>query len=400
MLVPRLTSTGEAVCSLPGPQAPCPAQWGRGRVVLDSPCGGAAGGARYPDAGPRGARIPLSEVLGKPLEGLGPIPRPRQPTRLPAVLTPGEVRRVLDRLSGTSWLVGALLYGSGLRLLECLTLRAAKLHQATADIIAGRVSLARLFALYRAHHSPRKSASEQGRGQRCVDMWTRVLGADKDPHKITRGEWERFVYARKSGAIDSHGLPVPEDDRRPTRLRTVEADCLWLKWALNGGTNWQDREGRYLLRDNMVRGFEAPREKNPRRPIASQDRYEAVRAVSDQVTMEIRWDKHRKEQRSYLSELLDIVNGTGRRISAVCQLQYEDLKLDQKPYGAIRWPADPDKIDRETLVPIAPGVRAALERVLRERPGVGAAYLFPSPIDPTRPIRYELASEWLIRRRG
>ncbi len=55
------------------------------------------------------------EVLRQPLDGLGPIPRPRQPTRLPAVLTPAEVRRVLDRLSGTSWLVGALLYevGSG-----------------------------------------------------------------------------------------------------------------------------------------------------------------------------------------------------------------------------------------------------------------------------------------------
>ena len=63
------------------------------------------------------------EVLGRPLEGLGPLPRARAPGRLPVVLTRAEVRRVLDGLAGTVALVGVLLYGSGLRLLECLTLR-------------------------------------------------------------------------------------------------------------------------------------------------------------------------------------------------------------------------------------------------------------------------------------
>ena len=41
----------------------------------------------------------------------------------PVVLTRGEVRELLDRLHGTSRLVAGLLYGSGLRLLECLELR-------------------------------------------------------------------------------------------------------------------------------------------------------------------------------------------------------------------------------------------------------------------------------------
>ena len=103
--------------------------------------------------------------------------------------------------------------------------------------------------------------------------------------------------------------------------------------------------------------------------------------------MEIRWDGHRKKYRSYLSELLDIANGTGRRISAVCALRYEDLQLDAKPYGKIRWPADTEKTGRETVVPISQMVRAALDRVLRERPGIGRAYLFPAPIDRERPIR-------------
>lgn len=113
--------------------------------------------------------------------------------------------------------------------------------------------------------------------------------------------------------------------------------------------------------------------------------------------MEVRWDGPRNTQRSYLSELLDIVNGTGRRISAVCALRYEDLQLDAKPFGRIRWPAETEKTERETVVPISQSVRAALDRILRERPGIGRAYLFPSPVDRERPIRYELASDWLRR---
>jgi integron integrase len=43
--------------------------------------------------------------------------------RLPVVLTPGEVRRLLHELNGTMWLVASLLYGSGMRILEALRLR-------------------------------------------------------------------------------------------------------------------------------------------------------------------------------------------------------------------------------------------------------------------------------------
>ena len=99
--------------------------------------------------------------------------------------------------------------------------------------------------------------------------------------------------------------------------------------------------------------------------------------------MELRWHGKRKTRRSYISELLDIANGTGRRISAACQLRYEDLRFsDGTPFGSICWPADTDKGGRETTVPIAPSVRGALDRVLRDRPGIGRGYLFPTPLLP------------------
>ena len=62
-------------------------------------------------------------VVGRSLEALGPLPRGRVPTTLPVVLTPGEVARVLEGLRGVYRLIGLLLYGSGLRLTECLSLR-------------------------------------------------------------------------------------------------------------------------------------------------------------------------------------------------------------------------------------------------------------------------------------
>ena len=63
------------------------------------------------------------EVLRMDAPVLSQIVRARRPKRLPVVLSREEVRAVLDQLHGATWLVAALLYGSGLRLLECLTMR-------------------------------------------------------------------------------------------------------------------------------------------------------------------------------------------------------------------------------------------------------------------------------------
>ena len=62
-------------------------------------------------------------VLAVELPWLEDVVRARRPVRLPEVLDRREVLAVLDGLSGTSWLVASLLYGSGLRLLEALRLR-------------------------------------------------------------------------------------------------------------------------------------------------------------------------------------------------------------------------------------------------------------------------------------
>jgi integrase len=63
------------------------------------------------------------DVLGQALPWLDDLVRAKTPVRIPVVLTRDEVRAILARTTGTPRLMGMLLYGSGLRLLECCRLR-------------------------------------------------------------------------------------------------------------------------------------------------------------------------------------------------------------------------------------------------------------------------------------
>ncbi|MEO6186125.1 MAG: integron integrase [Steroidobacteraceae bacterium] len=63
------------------------------------------------------------EVLGVDLPWMGEIGRPRTPQHVPVVLSREEVAALLTSLPPAYWLICSLLYGAGLRLQECLTLR-------------------------------------------------------------------------------------------------------------------------------------------------------------------------------------------------------------------------------------------------------------------------------------
>lgn len=61
--------------------------------------------------------------------------RAKRPERLPVVLTRQEIKALLAQLEGTVWLMAALTYGAGLRLLECLRLRVKDLDFERAELI-------------------------------------------------------------------------------------------------------------------------------------------------------------------------------------------------------------------------------------------------------------------------
>lgn len=91
------------------------------------------------------------DVLRCTLPWLDGVQRAKKPQRLPVVLTRDEVRALLAQMQGTTWLMAALVYGGGLRLLECLRLRVkdidtslgrSALRRRTASSCAGRLAAA------------------------------------------------------------------------------------------------------------------------------------------------------------------------------------------------------------------------------------------------------------------
>jgi len=74
-------------------------------------------------------------VLGVELPWLGDLVRAQRPVRLPTVLSEGEVRRLLDCVPESASLMVRLLYGSGLRQIECLSLRVKDIDFAYRQIL-------------------------------------------------------------------------------------------------------------------------------------------------------------------------------------------------------------------------------------------------------------------------
>jgi integron integrase len=111
-------------------------------------------------------------VLQRPLEGLRPLPRGRAPTRLPVVLTRDEVQRVLGHLDGAYRLVGVLLYGSGMRLMEGLTLRVKDVDLERREIVIrrGKGAKDRVTVLPAALVTPLSAHLERMRAQHARDV--------------------------------------------------------------------------------------------------------------------------------------------------------------------------------------------------------------------------------------
>jgi integron integrase len=75
------------------------------------------------------------EVLEEELPWLDKVEQARAPKRLPVVLTTAEVQAVLAQLSGTHRLIGGLLYGAGLRIMECMRLRVKDIEFSRGEVL-------------------------------------------------------------------------------------------------------------------------------------------------------------------------------------------------------------------------------------------------------------------------
>ncbi|MFC1531126.1 tyrosine-type recombinase/integrase [Gemmatimonadota bacterium] len=279
-----------------------------------------------------------------------------------------------------------------------------KLRAGLDRLRGDRPSVQHVFRLYRLHRTPDKGASAQAEDDRQLELWRRYLGADYDLSKLSRREWDAFKRQRSTGAIGSRGESVPNPkERRKVGNRSVQKDLVFLRAVCHWGLDFRDDAGRFLLERDPTRGLDVPREKNPKRPVATHDRVDAIRKVYRRPTMRSERAGKRYQVESYLPEIFEVVVGTGRRITAVCSLRSESVDLvptEEAPWGAIVWPADTDKMGKEWRCPVSQRVADALRAAMLKRGAAGPGWLFPRPGDPSKPTRYEEASAWLREAEG
>jgi integron integrase len=98
-------------------------------------------------------------VLGLELPWLDELVRARRPRHLPVVLTRDEVAAVLAQMAGTPRLMATLLYGAGLRLLECARLRVKDVDFQASQLVIrrGKGARDRVTVLPRSVQAPLRS---------------------------------------------------------------------------------------------------------------------------------------------------------------------------------------------------------------------------------------------------
>ena len=121
------------------------------------------------------------EIIGGELEWLGGFEPAKRGARLPEVLSRQEAQAVLAQLKGTHALIGRLLYGTGLRLMEGLRLRVKDIDFARGQIVvrAGKGDRDRVTMLPEALREALKAHLHRHRQRRptrrCRSTWPRNL---------------------------------------------------------------------------------------------------------------------------------------------------------------------------------------------------------------------------------
>jgi integron integrase len=139
-------------------------------------------------------------VLGRPLERLQGLAPAKHRVRVPVVLSPGEVKRLLAKLDGPIALAAALMYGSGLRLLECLTLRVKDLDidRRQIVVVAGKGGKDRRTPLAEACLPAVRRQLRSAYVQFEQDQRRRVRSTGLSPallHKVPRADADwRWAY--------------------------------------------------------------------------------------------------------------------------------------------------------------------------------------------------------------
>ena len=150
------------------------------------------------------------EVLAINLPWLDNVVRAKTPQRLPVVLTRQEVVSVLDGMSGVHGLMARLLYGTGMRLMECVRLRVKDVDFEQAEILIrdgkgakDRVTMLpqSLVEALRAHLKIRQCLYEEDRAKGMASVYLPDALDRKYPNAAVDWAWQ-YIFNSGSYSID------------------------------------------------------------------------------------------------------------------------------------------------------------------------------------------------------
>ena len=233
------------------------------------------------------------------------------------------------------------------------------------------LTLSTLFDIYREEVTPTKAKRTRQRDRVSMRMFLGFFGRDRKPETLSRRDWDRFIWARRTGRVGPR--------RRPVSNRMIECDLTFLMAVLNWAAKSRDERGRLLIDSNPLRGLKKPTQKNPARVVLSEDEYRALLKVSRQVD----WRFH---------VALVLAHETGHRIGAIRKLQWTDIDFEGR---SIRWRAEHEKTGYEHSTPLTDKAITALKEALRRNSARGDAPVLPSTQDPSICVRpWMLGDRW------
>jgi integron integrase len=150
------------------------------------------------------------EILAVNLPWLDTVVRAKKPQRLPTVLTKPEVGRIIERMEGTYGLMARLLYGTGMRLMECCRLRVKDIDFERGEILIrdGKGAKDRVTMLptvlvpaLREHLARRRALYEDDKVKGMAEVYLPDALERKYPNAATDWAWQ-YVFCSGSYSTD------------------------------------------------------------------------------------------------------------------------------------------------------------------------------------------------------
>ena len=150
------------------------------------------------------------DVLGINLPWMDSMVRAKKPQRLPVVLNRSEVSMVLERMEGTYGLMARLLYGTGMRLMECCRLRVKDIDFGQREILIregkgakDRVTMLpdTVIRMLQEHLAKRRRLYEDDLAKGMAEVFLPDALARKYPNAASEWAWQ-YVFPSGSYSVD------------------------------------------------------------------------------------------------------------------------------------------------------------------------------------------------------